>query len=94
MVTTTAPRKRQRTIEDDPECIGAMVLRVVANFGPIERPEEHDEAPLAPYPTMARAGSIAKILVMRERVEQGYRPCHPDDNPLVELQVIKRFLPE
>ncbi len=57
----------------------------------VDEHEPHD-MPLAPTATAARAGSLEKILVMRERVEQGYRPFHPNDNPLVELQVFNRSI--
>lgn len=37
--------------------------------------------PLPPYPTRARSGTRAKVFIMAARVECGFLPHHPDDNP-------------
>lgn len=52
-------------------------------------PAEYQGRPLPPHATRTPAGTETKILEMRERVRQGYSPCHPDDAPPDPIDVSK-----
>ncbi len=93
------PKVRQRFLgersrEIDEDSLEASVCRTLSMVGEIERPPELEGLPICSTPTKHRAGSLAKIEVMRQRVENNFSPFHPDDNPLVELQAVRRYFPE